>query len=223
MKYYPQLPQIGLSIIPIGFGVICYWLFRTPAEVIKTKVQTKQTENVLLAIQEAKAARPNGISSLWKYYPVMLWLDIPFQIINFVLYGIVSESVKNAGFESNIITRLFCGISCGMTAAGLTCPLDVCKTRIISRDKAEMTSSATAILLDENDKDSFLNTNNQSIKPKNANVLIELVNIFKEEGIGTLFLGIKQRLLYTGLANGIRLSAYGTSRLDLMMRSLDEL
>ena len=55
------------------------------------------------------------------------------------------------------------------------------------------------------------------------NVLIELVKIAKEEGIGSLFLGIRPRLLYTGLANGIRLAAYGTSRMDLMMRSLDDL
>ena len=57
----------------------------------------------------------------------------------------------------------------------------------------------------------------------NANVIPELIKIFKEEGWQTLFLGLKQRLIYTGLANGIRLAAYGTSRMDLMMRSFDDL
>ena len=42
-------------------------------------------------------------------------------------------------------------------------------------------------------------------------------------GPKTLFLGLVPRLLYTGLANGIRLSAYGTSRMDLMIKSLDTL
>ena len=57
----------------------------------------------------------------------------------------------------------------------------------------------------------------------NRNVLVELVNIYREEGVGTLFLGLRPRLLYTGLANGIRIAAYGTSRMDLMMRSLDDM
>ena len=54
-------------------------------------------------------------------------------------------------------------------------------------------------------------------------MLVELSNILKEEGFGALFLGVQQRLLYTGLANGIRLAGYGTFRMDLMMRSLDSL
>lgn len=57
----------------------------------------------------------------------------------------------------------------------------------------------------------------------NGNVLVELMRIYREEGIGTLFLGLRPRLIYTGLANGIRLAAYGTSRMDLMMRSLDNI
>jgi hypothetical protein len=57
----------------------------------------------------------------------------------------------------------------------------------------------------------------------NINVWKEMQKIVSEEGFSTLFLGLKQRLIYTGLANGIRLAAYGTSRMDLMMRSLDNL
>lgn len=60
-------------------------------------------------------------------------------------------------------------------------------------------------------------------KPTNNNIFVELITILKEEGPATLFLGFQQRLLYVGLANGIRLAAYGTSRMDLMMRSLDSI
>lgn len=174
-----------------------------------------------------------GIFNLWRYYPVMLWLDIPFQIMNFFLYGIVSEAVKNAGFDNSILTRLFCGITCGMISAGVTCPIDVCKTRIISRDKTISALKAQRLvdiqsnqfaMLNSSDTDNMQIINNfPEIPSNNGNVLIELPKILKEEGIGSLFLGIKQRLLYTGLANGIRLAAYGTSRMDLMMRSLDDL
>ena len=244
--YFNDLPSFITATVPIGFGVMGYWLFRTPAEVIKTNVQTGQTPNVMVAIEEAKV---NGLTSLWKYYPVMLWLDIPFQILNFILFAMVSDAVKSAGFESTILTRLFCGITCGTISAGVTCPVDVCKTRIISRDKAN-TAFEKSLGLDNTlmilanqtsfktspepvDQIEMLSNNKQaevsmSTDPKptfnnNKSVLKEMVTIYKEEGLSTLFLGLRQRLIYTGLANGIRLAAYGTSRMDLMMRSLDDL
>jgi hypothetical protein len=65
------------------------------------------------------------------------------------------------------------------------------------------------------------NINNSS--ELNPNVFSEITNILKTEGWPTLFLGLGQRLLYTGLANGIRLAAYGTSRMDLIMKSFDAL
>lgn len=230
--YTPDLPGYIASTIPIVFAVMAYWMFRTPAEVIKTQVQTGQSPNVIEALSSAKSNDSNGWLSLWKYYPVMLTLDIPFQIINFILYGFMSDAVLSAGFETSVLTRLFCGITCGMIAAGLTCPIDVCKTRIIRRDKEKTLAMASAAasmstppdnasIKTENDALPLVHTVNDD--NPNGNVIVELFKIVKEEGAATLFLGIKQRLMYTGLANGIRLAAYGTSRMDLMMRSLDEL
>lgn len=260
----PGLPTFISSTVSIGLAAMGYWSFRTPAEVVKTQVQTGQSPNVIDSIDVAKAGNANGLLGLWKHYPVMLFLDIPFQIINFVLYGLVSNAVEQAGYETSILTRLFCGITCGMIAAGATCPIDVCKTRILARDKEQQNAALASLalqksIIDNNDmtligatktSDNMQminestgnvavierpivssiseadNTNSQTIdkrKDNDNNVVTELLKIAKEEGIGSLFLGIRQRLLYTGLANGIRLAAYGTSRMDLMMRSLDDL
>ena len=264
--------------------------------------------------------------SLWKYYPVMLSLDMPFQVINFILFGFVSDAVLHAGYDTSVWTRLFCGITCGMVSAALTCPIDVCKTRIVSRDRAaaneesevQIVTGAPKLAVEETedslllaqllsqeldisdtlkakrrtimeeikgyDRDRIdsmegsttvmlpLSAQEQLIKKadmiskliisleqkqegkrieiekqvsvvydvnfnpesvidiespvrdaKGNNVIQELFKILEEEGVGTLFLGIKQRLIYVGLANGIRLAAYGTSRMDLMMKSLDDL
>jgi hypothetical protein len=149
----------------------------------------------------------------------------------------------------------------------VTCPLDVGKTRIISRDKENQQQQASVGFVSPNltnsdnhlsifpaisenvvgdesygtviskgdSKNSSIFTDNQATISaadsnsdsvrinKNSNMIIELIQIAKEEGVGTLFLGFRQRLLYVGLANGIRLAAYGTSRMDLMMKSLDEI
>lgn len=199
-NYLPaSLPDFIASVVPITLGVMVYWLFRTPAEVIKTQVQTGQSASVTASISSVQASDA-GVLDLYKAYNVMLSLDIPFQIINFILYGVVSDLVSNGlGYETSVWTRLFCGITCGMIAAGITCPLDVGKTRIIRREKESNGANS------------------------NRNMLKELYSISKNEGIASLFLGIQQRLLYTGLANGIRLAAYGTSRMDLNMKSLDDL
>ena len=320
----PTLPSFLSSTIPIGFGVMAYWLFRTPAEVIKTQVQTGQSPNFREAFDNARNSE-KGLVSLWKHYPVMLSLDMPFQVINFILFGFVSDAVLHAGYDTSVWTRLFCGITCGMVSAAITCPVDVCKTRIVSRDreaanaasevqiitgapKAVQVETEDSLLLAQllsqeldisdtlrakrrtimeeievyerdrkNDEGEGmtvvlpLTAQEQLIKKADMisqlivsleqnkegkrieiekqiqvefdinfnadgtsdafpekvvgsnNVVQELFKIIKEEGVGTLFLGIKQRLLYVGLANGIRLAAYGTSRMDLMMKSLDDL
>jgi len=214
-------PDVASSVLgqalPIGAGVCVYWLFRTPAEVLKTQVQTRQLPNIVAAINQAKSKDSQGVLGLWRYYTVMLSLDIPFQVINFILYGILSEVVSSAGYPSSIWTRLFCGTFCGMIAAGLTCPVDVCKTRIISRDKALQEAAYLARIGCQDSSAKLTETD------KNKDVLIEMASIFHTEGPKALFLGLRQRLVYTGLANGIRLAAYGTSRMDLMMRNLDDL
>ena len=380
-KFAPSTPSVISAIFPIGLGVMAYWLFRTPAEVIKTQVQTFQSASCKESLQVAQNSQ-NGLLGLWKYYPVMLSLDIPFQILNFILFGFVSDAVLHAGYETSILTRLFCGVTCGMITGAVTCPIDVCKTRIISRDKAANAakdlnivdaeiaielgkgtkvghdleveaeveveveiyganqiltssnrSSATkseskpksiftesdgtneslstkdlkrheinyfsdrrdtdesedlgsefqcqdqgsisgTVLLAPIKKERIRNSGDSDInaiqswenemkidvnlnvistevtatagmdpveknvlntiatessvfkkikKDSDNNIIDELFKIIEEEGVGTLFLGIKQRLLYVGLANGIRLAAYGTSRMDLMMKNLDDL
>lgn len=334
---FPATPSVISSTVPIGFGVMAYWLFRTPAEVIKTRVQTFQSPNCKAALIDARDNDEKGLFGLWKHYNVMLTLDVPFQVLNFVLLGFVSDAVLSAGYDTSILTRLFCGVTCGMVTAAVTCPIDVCKTRIITRDrkkhellsnevemvynlpistpqqadtliKLEGMSSRSEVytvdddsvrsrdewvsdisqgrlalgqdrgigLLDRQERQTVIVAKNQldrvvvntesdisafahsapaatadtahvartvgtgaessrlftgtALSPVNFSqnqvsnsVVDEMFKIIKEEGAGALFLGIQQRLLYVGLANGIRLAAYGTSRMDLMMKSLDDL
>ena len=105
---------------------------RLSQKVIKTSVQTRQCPSVKVALEESKL---EPITNFWKNYPVVLALDVPFQIVNFILYGIFNDYLKSMGVDGSVISRLFCGITCGCIAAYVTCPLDVAKTRIISREK----------------------------------------------------------------------------------------
>lgn len=221
--YIPNISEVISSTIPIIFGVAAYWIIRTPAEMIKTQVQTNQFPNIKEAIHDAKLNNKNGIWDLWKRYPVVLQLDIPFQMINFVLYGIVSDIVSSAGYSTGILTRLGCGVTCGMIAAAITCPLDVGKTRIFSRQNTKLidlanNNSTTTITSSSNIYNTIdINSNDEIIKEdliiqqqttsiinsnindiSSNNIVLEIFTIAKNEGFSTLFLGLKQRLLYTG-------------------------
>jgi len=258
-QYLPGLPEWTSSIIPIVLGTMVYWIIRTPAEVIKTKVQAAEFPDVTSAFESIRDTE--GVPSLWKFYSVMLSLDVPFQVINFILYGFLADVVVNAGVEQNVLTRLGVGIGCGMVAAAVTCPLDVVKTRIQTKVKASaapstgtvmprmeavvdlggMPSSSSRAAASVNEDGGRVGLLESSPVPVsamkgdgmeecddggaelNTNVATELADILRNEGVGALFLGLQQRVLYTGLANGLRFAAYGTSRMDLMMRSLDDL
>jgi hypothetical protein len=248
----PELDVSLASIIPIFIACAAYWVVRTPAEVIKTNVQAGLQPDVKTALRFAKGS-PEGFQGLWKFYRVMLSLDIPMQVINFILYGIMFDAVQKVGIEQGVLSRLGVGIACGMVAAAVTCPLDVCKTRIQTARIAENVGSQSrgSVLAPEGGEGMESRTVNLSDSSENGlmgseaqplvthdtssdqladedagytgNMYTELITILQTEGIGSLFLGLQQRVLYTGLANGIRFAAYGTSRMDLMMRSLDEM
>ena len=260
-------------------------------------MQTGQQPNVRDAFRAAKNDNENGIRDLWKFYPPLIQLDIPFQILAFTLYGIANDFlITKMNIEPSIWTRLIAGVSCGMISAGITCPIDVAKTRIISREKMLMErrkvnllrleskqdvspetglllsqnllstsgefnsyedptrQSQDYLLIDEQVLESTISTNNiksilekenesaltssayddmstqqdfqemeEEILSSNKDVIVEMRRIYETEGKEALFLGLLPRMIYVGLANGIRLAAYGTSRMDLMMRNLDEI
>lgn len=222
-QYGSDLPAFVEATVPILFATMGYWVFRTPSEVIKTNIQTGLTSNVEEAIDEIKRDE-DRFNTLYSNYPIVLWLDIPFQVINFVLYGLLGDYMKAMGIEASIVTRLFAGITCGCAGAFITCPLDVSKTRIISRKKELLNQKKRrqSEILEIAAAPAMAFTNDTDIPAEmleisrrddtdwdpldedddNANVLLELPKILKEEGVGALFLGVQQRLLYTGLANG---------------------
>jgi solute carrier family 25 S-adenosylmethionine transporter 26 len=262
-------PAFATSIVgqalPVVPGSIGYWGVRTPSEIVKLKVQLGQSPTVKDAFVDVKTqVREKGVLDLWKFYPALLSLDIPYAILNFGLYSVFNDQIIAAGVEPNFYTRLVSGAACGMIAAAITCPIDVAKTRIISRAKGkgkkndevvertvgeEMVMAAVSSNLTEADcgygvgegddyiqeprvddalMESSIKKNASSVPSDDddfvdQNVLKEMVTIFKEEGVAALFTGLPERTIYVGLSNGIRLAAYSTSRMDLMMRNLDSL
>jgi hypothetical protein len=130
------------DIIPPISGTLAYWAVRTPAEVVKIKCQTGQSLNAFEALQTSLAE--GGVAGLWKRYTIMLQLDIPFQISNFILYdSMVNLGLENA-FGSLLVGRLVVGTISGMISAAITTPLDVAKTRMVMRSKAQQTSTPVA-------------------------------------------------------------------------------
>jgi len=320
---FPTIPKFVPATVPIAFAAGAYWFFRTPAEVVKTLVQTKTSPDWREAYHECTGSTFKGFQSLYKHYDVMLWLDIPFQIIVFILYGIINDTLAKNGFEPSLFTRLFTGMTCGIVAAAVTCPIDTCKTRMLRGKSATATAtpatasisttasgsdnndlvmtsvgsvaaistSSSGVQLSENVEENSLTStfsssnsniaavyaeesesgstiqisstrattreetnsntsgeigsrsegqiddlitqikemNEESIEglstdletKTDENLFQVMTKIYTEEGFLTLFSGLIPRLVYTGLANGIRLTVYGTARMDLMLRTLE--
>ena len=174
--------------IPVGLGSIGYWAVRTPAEIVKVNVQLGKSSSVRNAFVDVRSqVTESGLPSLWKFYPSLLSLDIPYAIINFALYGIFNDMIASYGIEANVYTRLLSGVACGMIAAGITCPIDVAKTRIISRARSGEDDfvNATRIQGDGHDKPGLI-SHKDSLENR-QNVVLEMANILQNEGLRIAF------------------------------------
>lgn len=122
---------------------------RVPTEMVKQQLQAGRHHSPITAIRcitnnvnTDKLANPgaapthinfSGISHLFRGMPIMLLREIPFSVIQMSLYeGLKRWIARNDATASHFYALLpLCGGVAGGTAAFLTTPLDVVKTRIM--------------------------------------------------------------------------------------------
>lgn len=105
-----------------------------PTEVVKQRMQTKQFNSASSAVSHV--IRTEGILGLYRGFLSTVAREIPFTCIQFPMYEYFKRIyAKYYGRPAEPYQAALCGSIAGGIAAGITTPLDVCKTRIMLSSK----------------------------------------------------------------------------------------
>ncbi|KAL2731365.1 mitoferrin-1-like isoform X1 [Vespula squamosa] len=98
-----------------------------PAEVIKQRLQMYNSpyRNVISCIK--LVYKREGVYAFYRSYTTQLAMNVPFQSIHFIAYEF-AQSMTNPDHSYSPQAHMISGAMAGAIAAGLTTPLDVCKT-----------------------------------------------------------------------------------------------
>lgn len=98
-----------------------------PAEVVKQRLQMYNSpyRNVLSCIRHVYETE--GAYAFYRSYTTQLAMNVPFQSIHFIAYE-VAQVFTNPDHVYSPIAHMVSGALAGAVAAGITTPLDVCKT-----------------------------------------------------------------------------------------------
>ncbi|OAV89986.1 hypothetical protein PTTG_07512 [Puccinia triticina 1-1 BBBD Race 1] len=163
---------------------------RVPTEVVKQRQQTAaygsstgSAKALQLVIQQG------GFKSLYQGFGITISREVPFSLLQFPLY----EKLKSQAAERRSLpssdqlpphVSAICGSIAGSTAAALTTPLDVVKTRIMltkQRDGARI------------------------------GIPESFARVYREEGCSAFWKGILPRTIWIGLGGAVFLGVYEVS------------
>ncbi|GAA5980871.1 hypothetical protein JCM11641_004750 [Rhodosporidiobolus odoratus] len=156
----PQLREEGMRpvvhMLSASGGEVAACLIRVPTEVVKQRSQTSSAGTGSLAVFRAVLAR-DGSAGFYRGFGTTVAREIPFSLLQFPLYEhlkLVLATYHNlpsalsptnpSSADLPAIQAAGCGSLAGGVAAGLTTPLDVCKTRIMLSNSSSSSSAPSA-------------------------------------------------------------------------------
>ncbi|GAA5852173.1 hypothetical protein JCM9279_006921 [Rhodotorula babjevae] len=127
----------ALHMLSASSGEVAACLVRVPTEVVKQRAQTAAASSSLDVARQVWARE--GLRGFYRGFGSTVAREIPFTCLQFPLYERLKVLVAQRTVPSRRVADLpahhaaLCGSLAGGVAAGLTTPLDVCKTRIMLR------------------------------------------------------------------------------------------
>jgi solute carrier family 25 iron transporter 28/37 len=209
-------------------------LFMNPFDVLKQRMQLGYYRNIVNCA--TVIIKTEGFRALYISFPATLVMNVPYGCIMVP----VNESVKkflNPTNKYSFTTFLFSGAIAGGTAAALTNPLDVVKTRLqiqnlvacpVSNTSQTLLTKASSVL-------NFNNTKNNSSRSAQNNYVTEATarnssNIFKaiqkiivEEGYKGFLRGIYARILIQAPAVAISWTVYESMKVVLQFPNMNDI
>ncbi|CAG8584994.1 4606_t:CDS:2 [Ambispora gerdemannii] len=184
-KYLPFIHMAAAS-----GGELAACVVRVPTEIIKQRMQTNQYHLTLSAIRSI--IQYEGVLGLYRGYLITISREIPFACLQFPLYEFLKKFVAKHSDRTRVNPweAAICGSIAGGTAAAITTPLDVVKTRIM------------------------LSSKHQNIH-RYSGIVDTLKRIWSEEGPRALFSGIGPRVMWVSVGGYIFLGVYEKAKKTL--------
>ena len=191
----PLLPSQAL--VPLTAGILARTLMTSlvsPLELVRTNLQSTPlspgTPHTLRSVLTSVASktRAQGVLYLWRGLGPTLWRDVPFSGLYWAGYESCKSAFNRQGMDGAPVAFVSGAVS-GTTAALLTSPFDVLKTR------------RQAIIM--------------SHAGKTTATWPLVTEILRTEGISALYAGIMPRIAKIAPACGIMIACFEVSVLAL--------
>ncbi|GAA6018218.1 hypothetical protein JCM10207_002870 [Rhodosporidiobolus poonsookiae] len=149
----PKLAEEGMQpvvhMIAASGGEVAACLIRVPTEVVKQRSQTSAAGTRSADVFRAVLAR-EGVRGFYRGFGTTVAREIPFSLLQFPLYERLKlllhrrlhDPAATTSRDLPAVQAAACGSLAGGVAAGVTTPLDVCKTRIMLSQSQGATSQA---------------------------------------------------------------------------------
>lgn len=179
-------PVVHMSAASVGEVAAC--LIRVPVEVVKQRAQANRHKSSLQVLKSTVSSE--GFSGLYRGYFSTVIREIPFSFIQFPVWEYLKKSWSKyqdspvEPWQSSV-----CGAIAGCTAAGITTPLDVAKTRIMLAEIGSLLSKGS--------------------------ISYALKVVFREKGFKGLFSGIIPRMVWISIGGAIFLGVYDKAKKTL--------
>lgn len=189
------VPELSLSpyLSPLVSGIVARTLVSTaasPLELLRTNLQATpksayEPHTLRSVVRDLRTlVRSQGVQSLWRGLGPTLWRDVPFSGLYWANYEAWRSSLAAQGYHGPS-TSFVCGVVSGTTAAVLTSPFDVLKTR------------RQALLM------------GLPVKSRSSAGTWPLVaKILRTEGVGALFAGLSPRIAKIAPACGVMIACF---------------
>jgi solute carrier family 25 protein 39/40 len=142
--------------------------------------------------------RAEGPLSLWKGLSATLWRDVPFSGVYWALYETTKGMFERNGYTGAGVAFV-CGATSGTTAAVITSPFDVIKTR----RQALLLPSPD--LVDGSSASSIASSARRAADTRTFSLAMQIMRM---EGYKALYAGLTPRIAKIAPACGIMIASY---------------
>ncbi len=176
----PDLALTPATVATVGGANVVYWLVRNPSEVIKARRQAGQIDDAVSASAELWAER--GAAGFYRGYASNFWYGFPVDASKFVLYGGIKQAwrERKGGAKLSPLEAAVGGAVAAACAQGISTPLDVARTRIMTAPAGEPAQGVVDVM----------------------------AHVARSEGTGALYAGLPPKLARAVASGALQFGVY---------------